>query len=189
MEPIAPEKEYPNYGRCELDHAHAPYMIVRSLVRLGLAHWSATLLHWLGRYDGLEEYLHAQCDPACAVRDLLAAHVERWPALADGECLSPQEQRLRIEAVIDDLLELDFVAARAHWGPLLRRGPTVWNPVQEDWMWFLLLGPGWESVLQAQGEDHDVLQVWTRSQEDIPYKQAIRAMLLQGMNIGRCCGG
>jgi hypothetical protein len=76
-----PYDEYPYYGRHADDHAHAPYGIMRSLRQLGLAGWSATLLDWLSRYDGLKQHLgedfepDPRLDPAVCVRDVLLAHV------------------------------------------------------------------------------------------------------------------
>jgi len=187
MEPVHPPKEYPWWGRGELDHAHAPYMIVRSLQRLGLSDWAGTLLDWLGRYDGIEEHLHADLDPPACVRDVLAEHADHWPALAPGHSLQSAERRARIEAIVEDILQLEFLTSRAYWGPWLVK-KIVWDPLQEHWMWFLQYGPDFDAMRHLD-EDRDVLQVWTRFSEDPEFLQATRRVLLEEVALGEDCRG
>ena len=158
-------------------------MIVRALQRLGLADWAGTLLDWLGRYDGIEEHLHLEFDPPCCVRDVLAEHVAHWPALAPGQRLTPRERSERIEAIVVDVLQLEFLSTRAFWGPWMSKR-VVWQPLQEHWMWFLQYGPDTEASRENDDMNRDVLQVWTKYGEDPDFLEATRLVLLQEVELG-----
>ncbi|MDR0480097.1 MAG: hypothetical protein LBH31_09930 [Burkholderiaceae bacterium] len=185
MEIPAPFQEIPYCGRYEMDHAHAPYMIVRSLLNLGLADWTVALLHWLGRYDGLEEHLEdgfmpdPRLDPACCVRDVLLEHVARWPKLELGECLALNQRQERIGLIIDDLLKLEFVASAAYWGRPHKpaSGRVVWNSLQDDWLWFIQLGPDFAAIRDIEGDDYEHLVVTRDKKTDTPIQMQIRHML------------
>jgi hypothetical protein len=180
MEPASPYDEYPFFGRHANDHAHAPYVIVRSLIGLGLADWSATLLGWLGRYDGIEQHLgddyepDPRFDPAVCVRDVLIRHAAIWPSLALGKSLTPDQRRQRIAAITLDLLELEFVGANAAWyGP--RR--AIWNPLGQDWLRFIEMGPDLAELRQmAEGEG--LLDAWINPESARYSRAAIRRLLL-----------
>jgi len=176
--------DYPFFGRYESDHAHAPFLIVRSLIQLGLADWSATLLHWLGRFDGYEQYIaegeDPSLDPVCRVRDLLAEHVVRCGSRSADVPLTAKKRRERLDAIVEDLLQLDFVAAYAWWGK--PRGDRVhWDCLQQDWLWFIQLGPDL-SALQQMRDDEECAGLNTgrnASQfENLEYRDAVRDMLL-----------
>jgi hypothetical protein len=179
--------EYPYFGRHAGDHAHAPFVIVRCLIRLGLADWSATLLDWLARYDGLEQHLgndfryETRFDPFIAVRDVLLQHVTGWPESDSVWRLTPVRRRQRIEAIIDDLLELQFVGANAFWGGKQR---SVWDPFTQDWLQFIELGPDL-AELRHMGENQDhngegLLDAWSSPETARRSRPAIRRMLLAG---------
>jgi hypothetical protein len=183
----APYADFPYYGRYDSDHAHAPFLIVRSLVRLGLADWCATLLHWLGRFDGLEQHLDdcdepdPALDPVCCVRDLLAQHTLRWSDPPEGARLTPEQRHERKQAIVADLLDLKFVAAYAYW-----RSPeavrSIWDPFNEDWLWFIQTGPDASVILQMkEGEECAELRTdtCTANEEDREYLNATRDMLLR----------
>ena len=180
MNPSPPYDDYPYYGRYEDDHANAPYVIVRSLTQLGLSDWTATLLGWLGRYDGLEQHLgddfepDPQFDPAVCVRDVLFKHVALWPSPAAGQLLTSGQRRERIVAIIDDLLKLEFVGASALW---CGHPGSAWNPLTEDWLRFIELGPNLDELRQMQ-EGEGLLDVWINPDGVEQNKAAIRRLLL-----------
>jgi len=45
--------------------------MAESLQQLGLESWTARLLSWLGRFEGLERHLEEDCDPVLCVRQIL----------------------------------------------------------------------------------------------------------------------
>lgn len=175
MEPPAPLKDYPRFGREPLDHAHAPYVIVLLLQRIEVPEWAPTLLAWLGRYDGLEEHLHHEDDPACCTRDVLMQHAMQCPATASASPLSPEQKHARIELVVQDLLQLSFVRAAAYWGQLMGER-TTWHPLAQPWMSFLEIVPSTEE----RGDRDEGLHVWTRESADAAQLKATRALLMSG---------
>jgi hypothetical protein len=172
MEPVSPSKEYPRFGRSTLDHAHAPYAIVMQLHQLGLSEWAGTLLGWLGRYDGLEEHLHVESDQACATRDVLMRFAIEAPKLDAGKTLSSQALHERKAAIVEELLQLDFVRTIAYWGPLLEQR-IVWNPLEHSWLSFLDLLP-----ISDEHDGDECLMVITKEEGDPEQLQAIHALLM-----------
>jgi hypothetical protein len=164
MNTASSQSNFPCPERFGTDHVQAPYSIVRSLMQLGLADWTATLLHWLGRFDGLEAHLDecdcdpSRLDPACCVRDVLLSHVARWPELVPGQRLEPAQRGQRITAITDDLLELEFVGAVGEWCGQKR----FWNPLNEDWLYFVTLGPEPDEPKLERGgnEAGELLDAW-----------------------------
>lgn len=173
MEPQPPCKEYPRFGRDALDHAHAPYAIVMLLQQMGLAAWSPVLLGWLGRYDGLEEHLHLDEDPARCARDVLMRHaIQAVPADA-GRSLSPEALRERKALIVQDLLELVFMRCKAYWGPFLVRR-VVWNPLEQPWMAFLDGLPHFDD--EHDGEES--LHVLIGTTVDPEHRQLVHDLLM-----------
>jgi hypothetical protein len=180
MEPPAPPyDDYPFYGRYSSDHAHAPFVIVNSLIQLGLSEWSGTLLHWLGHYDGLEEHLSSdgnypdyRLDPVLSVRDVLIKHAG---SCSSSQRLSTAQQRERIESIVDDLLKLEFVNTHACWGT---NHPDVWRPLTDHWLAFIERGPDLYALRQME-DDVDgqwLLNVMIRT--TAPDRESIRKTLL-----------
>jgi hypothetical protein len=172
MEPVSPSKEYPRFGRSTLDHAHAPYAIVMQLQQLGLSEWAGTLLGWLGRYDGLEEHLHVESNQACATRDLLMRFAIEAPKLDAGTTPSPQALHERKAAIVEELLQLDFVRTIAYWGPLFVKR-IVWDPMEHSWLGFLDLLP-----ISDQPEGDECLMVITKDEADPVQLEAIHELLM-----------
>ena len=175
MEPPSPVKEYPRFGREPLDHAHAPYAIVLLLQRIDVPEWTPTLLAWLGRYDGLEEHLHEEDDPACCTRDVLMRHALHWAGSAQAGVLSAEHKHARIERIVQDLLQLTFVRATAYWGQLMGERLT-WRPLAQPWMSFLDVVPSCDE----RGDGDEGLYVWTREPADAAQMRAIHALLMSG---------
>jgi hypothetical protein len=179
---------YPYCGRFVDDHAHAPFVIARSLVQLGLGEWTSTLLNWLGRFDGVEEHLGEgfeqpdyRLDPVMCVRDVLLSHLVRYPPLDASACLTPEQRRERIEAIVSELLKLEFVGAKANW----RGKERPWNSLGEDWLLFIELGPDLAALQQMEDKDGDgLVDTWISDAlaQNHEYTNAIRRLLL-----GRDC--
>jgi hypothetical protein len=180
MEPPSLEQEYPRFGREPLDHAHAPYAIVLLLQRICVPEWAPTLLAWLGRYDGLEEHLQQEEDPACCTRDVLMQHAMQCSAAGSTDVLSPEQKHARIELVVQDLLQLSFVRATAYWGRLMGER-TTWQPLAQPWMSFLDIVPSTEE----RGDRDEGLYVWTRDAADATQLKATRALLMAGSPLHR----
>lgn len=164
-EPLQPNMAYPHFGRDELDHAHAVYSIARSLEQLGLADWLPVIVRWLGHYDGIERWLEDEFDPAIAVRQTLVRHAATQ-GHADSTLSCAQAGALK-QAIVEDLLELDFVRYRADWGPY-PKGRLRWDPLHQSWLSFLTLGEASEN-----------LSLWP-SEQNSAYRQELAVFLLMG---------
>jgi hypothetical protein len=172
MEPQPPLKDYPRFGRDALDHPHAPYAIVLLLQQLGLSDWTSILLGWLGRYDGVEEYLHLEEDPACRTRDVLMRHAVE-AAAADAQHPPSQEVlQSRKTRIVHDLLQLDFLRCTAYWGPLLVK-TMPWKPLEQSWMSFLDQVPPHD---EHDGEEG--MHVWLSDEADPKYVARVRDLLM-----------
>ena len=174
MEPEAPRKEYPRFGRDSLDHAHAPYAIVLLLVQLDLAHWSSVLLGWLSRYDGVEEYLHVEEHPARCTRDLLMRHVMQRGAPSTTPSPSRKTLRERQKRIVLDLLQLDFLRVKAYWGPVGVKD-IVWCPLEQSWMAFLDRVPHHDD---AQYDERKSVEVWLGDDADPHYQHLVYELLM-----------
>lgn len=181
-EPNSVYDEFPYFGRCADDHAHAPFVIVRCLTQLGLTDWCATLLNWLSRYDGIEQHLNdgfirvgnASLDPAIGVRDVLLQHVVSWPAVSP---LTPAQRRERIVTIVSDLLDLEFVGANALW---CGKNQTVWDPLTQDWLQFIEMGPDLAALRSMTiGQDGEgLLDAWINLETVQERKNTFRQLLL-----------
>lgn len=174
MEPLPSNKEYPRFGRSTLDHAHAPYAIVLQLQQLGLGDWAGTLLGWLSRYDGLEEHLHLASNQAITTRDTLMRFAIETPKPEPGTTLTPQALHELKAAIVEDLLQLDFVRTIAYWGPLFEKR-IVWNPLELSWLGFLDMLP-----ISDEREGEECLMVITKEDADPAHLQAIHDLLMAG---------
>ncbi|WP_211336848.1 hypothetical protein [Corticibacter populi] len=124
--------------RDRLDQAHAIFVIVESLRSLGLAAWSPTLLTWLGRFDGLNQYLREDAHPLLCVRQVLLCHVAD---LGKGLVVKgPLATELLRQQIIDDLVEQDFVHHRCYWSARPPRPRLEFNPLEQTWLEFVALG-------------------------------------------------
>jgi hypothetical protein len=164
-----PNRDFPDYGRAAADRHHALFDIVRDLAALGLSGWIPRLMQWLGQYDGLEVYADDDEDPHLCVRQVLANHRKRRD-LGTGEPAVVTRAK-----IIEDLLALNFVHYRAHWGADLvaDEDAHVWEPLKQSWFSFL-----------EQGKDRprrrwELTIVLTDSQPR-PSLSELRAYLLQG---------
>lgn len=173
MEPQAPCKEFPRFGRDSLDHAHAPYAIVILLQQIGLSAWTSVLLGWLGRYDGLEEHLHLEEDPARCVRDVLMRHAIQTAPNDKGRAPLPASLLERKAAIVQDLLQLAFVRSRAYWGPFLVR-KRIWNPLEQPWMAFLDELPHFDD----KHDGDESLHVLIGSEADPDQQQLVHDLLM-----------
>lgn len=179
-----PDDIPPFFGREVGDHANAPFVMLRSLTHLGLADWAATLMTWLGRYDGLEQHLHRDCDPIRCVRDVLTQLCEGTPRRSAASPLSGQERRSLVERITHQLLQLTFLRVRAHWGPWGVK-KVVWDPMGMDFLAFLALGPDSRQLRDVLLADKlDALQVWTKSADDPSHEAMIRRILLEEVQLG-----
>ncbi|MFP5477072.1 MAG: hypothetical protein ACLGJD_25810 [Gammaproteobacteria bacterium] len=184
MDDDYPDDDYPFFGREVGDHGNAPFVILRCLAHLGLSDWATTLMHWLGRYDGLEQHLHREYDPARNVRDVLTQLCVSFPRREVTQPLSAQERRLLIEAITHQLLQLTFLRVRAHWGPWGVK-KVIWDPLAMDFLAFLALGPDSRQLRNACESDKlDALQVWTKSLDDPRHEAMIRHILLEEAPMG-----
>ncbi len=141
-----PNDGAPHLGRDSMDHTHAVFVIVQSLGELGLSSWSATLLQWLGRFDGFEMHLPDECDPAICVRQTLLRHVAAIPSPEEvAPPFSPERTGVLCRQIVQDLIELDFVSYRSYWGQLL--APRLhWDPLSHSWLTFLECGQPEEDI-------------------------------------------
>lgn len=174
MEPQAPYKEFPRFGRDSLDHAHAPYAIVMLLQQIGLSAWTAVLLGWLGRYDGLEEHLHQEEDPACCIRDVLMRHAIQVGPIDAAGAPTPAALRERKRKIVLDLLQLDFIRCKAYWGPFLVR-TMVWSPLEQSWMGFLDRVPHHDD---AEYDEDKSMHVWLGEKADPDFQQNVHDLLM-----------
>lgn len=130
-----PNPEFPNFGRDALDRGHAIYSIIEHLNTLGLKDWVPQFTHWLSQYDGLEMYAEDEEDPALCVRQVLAAYCAR-----DSD--SREQGGALKTKIVADILELNFVRYRAHWGVDLvpDEQSRKWEPLKMSWFEFLQQG-------------------------------------------------
>ncbi|MCR6480975.1 hypothetical protein NU688_32795 [Variovorax sp. ZS18.2.2] len=165
MEPLQPDEEAPLYGRDELDHAHAPYVIARALKQLDLSDWLPKLMEWLGHYDGLEAHVEDGNDAAISVRDVLLAFVSKQAGkklvgVAPNELGADRAHKIALKKqVVDAFLKQDFVWYCAVWDTDMR---PRWNPLKQSWMSFCALG--------GQGV---TMGVWLRPLDVTPEEQGL----------------
>jgi len=91
------------------------------------------------------------------------------------------QRRERMQAIVEDLLQLEFVSAYALWllfSPGKQR--TFWRSLEQDWLNFLELGPNLTELQKMPpNEDHLSLEVNDRTMTE-EHRDIIREALLQG---------
>ena len=162
-----PDLAFPHFGRDAQDHSHALYSIIALLCSMGLQAWVPQLTRWLGQYDGLEMYTEHEEDPHWCVRQILLNHRN---ACTKGQALD--EQALKT-SIVEDILELNFVRYRAHWGNDLvpDEASRKWEPLKTDWFSFLKQGDP-EHPTEA-------LHIWMTEKYPRPSLTELRTYLLQ----------
>ncbi|WP_374008263.1 hypothetical protein [Delftia lacustris] len=163
-----PDPEFPHFGRDALDHSHAIYSIIDHLTTLGLKGWVPQLTKWLAQYDGLEMYAEDEEDPHLCVRQVLANHCSAKNS-KDGQ---PQGEALKAR-IVEDILELNFIRYRAHWGIDLApdKHSRKWEPLKMSWF----------SFLQQGDPEHptEALHIWITDKFPRPTFDELRAHLLK----------
>lgn len=131
---------WPHFGRDALDRQHAVFTIVAHLKSLGLASWSAHLLSWLARFDGIEPHIPCEHEPLTSVRQILYSFVVAGRHISDtgGGHLK--------EDVTSALVNAEFVKYVAYWlpGPDIDSasdelppaapGLNMWTPLHQSWL-------------------------------------------------------
>ena len=162
--PINPD--WPHYGRSETDRSYAIFVVAAYLDALGLGQWTNNFLLWLGRYEGLEQYIEKkEHDPVISVRNVLAKHIIE----GRGNVASKAERRALLQDIARSILKQDFVYYKAFWGrDLVRRGgEKLWNPAKQSWLAFI----------EHHHPDDFFLNVW-RSETPNTSEDLLQAMLL-----------
>ena len=163
-----PEREFPHFGRDALDRNHALYSIIEHLSALGLTDWVPHLCAWLAQYDGLELYAEEEEDPHLCVRQILLDLRQRMGSRDEA----PPAEHLKAQ-IVDNILRLDFVRYRAHWGVDLvaDQNSRIWQPLRQSWF----------SFLQEGHLDHpqESLHIWIADRHPRPSFAQLRAYLLQ----------
>ncbi|THT95548.1 hypothetical protein E9531_17065 [Lampropedia puyangensis] len=123
-------------GRDKMDPVHAIYVVVDSMQSLGLSAWTANLLHFLGRFDGLEMHLDEECHPLLCTRQVLLSHVANMHTQRD---LSGTRE-MRMRQLIDDLMQLEFMHHRHYWCVQPPHARVEFNPLEHSWLDFVAMG-------------------------------------------------
>ena len=131
---LAPE--WPHWGRDTMDHGHAIFCIARQLSLLDLRDWTPTIVHWLGMYDGLEMHLPPEDDPFGAVLKVLVDFVVNVRNVSTTTLQRTQ----RKAAIVNDLLDQQFIFWRANWSDRRTKIPREWHPLKQSWMAFIESG-------------------------------------------------
>ncbi|AVS67410.1 hypothetical protein C8245_18550 [Paracidovorax avenae] len=148
--PVRPCEDPPYLGRDVMDRGCAVYAIVDGLAQLGLADKVATLLRWLGRFEGLEKHLEEELDPVLGVRQVVLQQAADTPIPA-LEATSTREACWR--SIVHAILEQPFVHTCSDWsGPDLRPR-IVWDPLQQPFLEFLAEGRAGEDMATWMPED------------------------------------
>lgn len=136
-----PDPAFPHFGRDAQDRTHAVYSIIEHMTTLGLADWVPHLTQWLAHYDGLEMYAEDEEDPHLCVRQILQNHCEQLKEQGSGAS-SAIDASVRKTRIVDEILDLNFVRYRAHWGNDLvpDAASRQWNPLKMSWFDFLKQG-------------------------------------------------
>lgn len=162
----------PAPGRSVSDRSHAIFAIQAYLQALGLHGWIDRFIQWLGRYDGLEQYVEPEDEPLICVRNVLHRHVcevRKWVSEKRSCSVAADLLQQLKRRIVDDLLELNFVRYAAFLGnePVPDGRRPRWQPLRQGWLEFM-------EVRQA-GEQ---LWIWQRSDGPNPSRAALRDYLL-----------
>ncbi|WP_126312662.1 hypothetical protein [Delftia acidovorans] len=163
--PVRPSQEHPFLGRDPLDHGCAIFTVIESLQQLGLESWTARLLSWLGRFEGLERHLEEDCDPVLCVRQILLRHVADQPRGA-GEQKGLAD--VTWHSIVHTIVAQPFVQVCCDWSIDGLRPRIRWDPIEHTFLQFLALGHA----------DED-LSVWTPA-AGMPCRARKCASMLQG---------
>lgn len=138
----------PDFGRDKLDHAHAVFVITESLRVLGLTAWTATLLHFLGRFDGIEMHIDEESDPLLCVRQVLLSHVADSGRACSGvvEKGLAQHSKSLMQRIVTELMQQDFLHHRSYWSAQPPRPRLQFDSLQHSWLEFITLGQPGEEV-------------------------------------------
>ncbi|MGY8589370.1 hypothetical protein QRO08_11935 [Paracidovorax citrulli] len=148
--PVRPCEDPPYLGRDVMDRGCAVYAIVDGLAQLGLADKVAALLHWLGRFEGLEKHLEEELDPTLCVRQIVLQQAAETP-LAARQKASSRDSSWR--NIVGAILEQPFVHTCSDWsGPDLRPR-VVWDPLAQPFLEFLAEGREGEDMATWMPED------------------------------------
>lgn len=159
--PVRPSQEHPFLGRDPLDHGCAIFTVIEFLQQLGLESWTARLLSWLGRFEGLERHLEEDCDPVLCVRQILLRHVADQPRGAG-------DQKGVADVTWHTIVAQPFVQVCCDWSIDGLRPRIRWDPIEHTFLQFLALGHAEED-----------LSVWTPA-SGMPCRARKCASLLQG---------
>lgn len=125
-----------------MDRGCAVFTIVESLQALGLGGRAASLLSWLGRFEGLEQHLEEEADPVLCVRKTLLRHVVDQPA---GRRRTECQREESWHNIVCELMGQPFLHACIDWSVDGLRPRISWNPLEQKFLEFLGLGlPGEE---------------------------------------------
>lgn len=171
-----PDPAFPHFGRDALDRNHAVYSIIEHLATLGLSDWVPHLTQWLAHYDGLEMYAEDEEDPQLCVRQILQNHCDSLKQKGEGtsnNLVSAEDAQALKARIVGDILNLNFVRYRAHWGRDLvpDAASRQWDPLKMSWFDFL-----------KQGDpDHptEALHITMTERHPQPPLDTLRAHLLQ----------
>jgi hypothetical protein len=131
--PVRPSQEHPFLGRDPLDHGCAIFTVIESLQQLGWESWTARLLSWLGRFEGLEGHMEEDCDPVLSVRQILLRHVADQPRCEVA-------QKGLADATWHTIVAQPFVHMCCDWSIDGLRPRIRWNPIEHSFLQFLALG-------------------------------------------------
>lgn len=141
--PVRPSHEPPYLGRDPMDRGCAIFTIVESLQQLGLESRAATLLSWLGRFEGMERHLEEEADPVLCVRQALLQHVVDQPA---GRRRTQDQLDSTWHNIVCTLMRQPFLHACVDWSTDGLRTRVLWNPMEQKFMEFLGVGMPGEEV-------------------------------------------
>lgn len=162
--PVRASDDPPYLGRDPLDHGCSIFAIVQSLQQLCLGHKAATLLCWLGRFEGLEQHLEDDADPVLCVCKILLQHVADQPVARRRPSSQPADIW---HSIVMQILAQPFVHTCSDWSSDGLKSRIRWNPLAQSFMDFLAMG--------LPGEE---LSVWSPTQSK-PERVEQSAKLLQ----------
>ena len=109
-------------SRSPSDRQAAVYSITASLQALDLRQWSWTIMDWLALYDGFEQYVPPEHDPAIAVARVFASLARQ-----------PPSQRVGPADVVFNIAKQPFMCWHAQW--VDASGDSVggpWRPLEHS---------------------------------------------------------
>jgi hypothetical protein len=137
---LSSDPAWPHFGRDALDRQHAVFSIVAHLKTLGLAGWTAHVLSWLARFDGIEPHIPREHEPLASVRQILYGFV------LSGRHISDTGGGRLKEDVTSALVNAEFVKYVAYWLPgpdtaaasdelaPAASGLHLWTPLHQSWL-------------------------------------------------------